>query len=58
VLLTITPEMSVRKGRYGPYIFYKTESMTKPRFLALKGTKWEEHSPQSLRSWIRNEYSV
>ena len=33
----------VRKGKYGPYIFYKTEStMKKPRFLKLpKDREWK-----------------
>ena len=29
VLKVITPEISVRKGKYGPYVFYKTNKMKK-----------------------------
>ena len=29
--------MNIRKGKFGDYIFYKTEKMKKPRFLKLKG---------------------
>lgn len=32
VLRVVTPELSVRKGKYGPYIFYKTAQMKEPIF--------------------------
>ena len=33
IVREINAEMSVRKGKYGDYIFYKTGKMKKPRFL-------------------------
>ena len=36
VLKVLSKDITIRKGKYGPYIFYKTEGMTKPRFLKLK----------------------
>lgn len=36
VLKIITNEISVRKGKYGPYIYYKTDKMTKPKFFGVK----------------------
>jgi hypothetical protein len=27
--------MSIRKGKYGPYLFYKTKTMSKPRFFGI-----------------------
>ena len=35
VLRVVSPELSVRKGKYGPYIFYKTSEMTEPKFVRL-----------------------
>lgn len=35
VLRVVTPELSIRKGRYGPYIFYKTTQMKEPKFVGL-----------------------
>ena len=37
VLRVLTPTLSVRNGKFGPYIFYKTEKMKKPKFFDLKG---------------------
>lgn len=31
----LTPEMSVRTSKFGPYVFYKTTSMKKPKFVDL-----------------------
>ena len=36
VLRVLTPEISIRKSKYGPYIYYKTEKMKKPKFFDLK----------------------
>ncbi len=41
VLKVITDEISVRKGKYGPYVFYKTNKMKKPKFISMKGVKIE-----------------
>lgn len=35
VLRIVTSELSVRKGKYGPYIFYKTAQMKEPKFARL-----------------------
>ena len=31
VLKVLNDEMSIRKGRYGPYVMYKTKTMKKPK---------------------------
>ena len=46
----INENASVRKGKYGPYVFYKTESMNKPVFLPLKKTNIEDVNEE----WIAN----
>ena len=50
--------MSIRNGKYGAYIFYKTASMKKPRFLNLKGINWKEYTPTGLLSWVKAEYNL
>jgi len=37
IMRTIDENTTIRYGRYGPYIFHKTQKMTKPAFIALKG---------------------
>lgn len=36
VLRIINTDLSVRKGRFGPYLYYKTADMKKPEFIALR----------------------
>ena len=37
LIRNINKDLSIRKGQYGDYIFYKTEKMKKPKFLKLQG---------------------
>jgi DNA topoisomerase-1 len=36
ILRVLSPTLSIRKGKFGAYIFYKTETMKKPKFFDLK----------------------
>ena len=56
ILRAINTDASVRQGKYGPYIFYKTESMKKPQFVPLRGFKgeWKTCSPNTLLQWIQD----
>lgn len=36
VLKVLNEEISIRKGRYGPYVMYKTKEMKKPKFISMK----------------------
>lgn len=36
ILREISNTISIRKGKYGPYIFYKTNAMNKPHFINMK----------------------
>lgn len=35
ILLILNDNLSIRMGKYGPYVFYKTDKMKKPRFFAM-----------------------
>jgi len=60
ILRKLTPELSIRNGKFGPYIFYKTDKMTKPRFYDLK--KFENGfgvcEKDELINWIRTTYKI
>ena len=43
--------ISIRKGKYGPYVFYKTNKMKKPKFIPMKGIKVEEVTEQ----WVKDK---
>jgi len=36
VLKILNDDLSIRKGKYGPYVFYKKKSMSKPKFYSLQ----------------------
>ena len=63
ILRTLDENTTIRYGRYGPYIFHKTQKMTKPAFVALKGFA-ELHGNYNtcdaavLREWITADAAV
>ena len=58
ILKQVSPHVSIRKGKYGEYIYYKTENMTKPRFLKLKNILWKNLTNKEILNWIQNEYNI
>jgi len=58
ILRVINDNLSIRKGKYGSYIFYKTEKMKKPKFFKLKGFDHDELKCDLdvLDSWINATY--
>ena len=42
ILKEISKTASVRQGKFGPYVFYKTENMKKPRFISIKKKAWKD----------------
>ena len=56
----ITDVVSIRNGKYGDYIFYKTPEMKNPSFLKIKGFS-EDYKTCSLNNiidWIKQTYKV
>ena len=51
IVREITKDMSIRTGRYGAYIYYKTATMGKPSFKSLKGFK-EDYEKCSLKKVV------
>ena len=58
MLMELTKDLSIRKGKYGAYIFYKTEKMNKPRFLKLKDLNWNKMEKNEILDWISNIYNI
>ena len=56
----ITKDISIRNGRFGDYIFYKTPEMKNPSFLKIKGFKedYKTCSLDILIEWIETTYSI
>tara|TARA_Y100000389_G_scaffold190005_2_gene214401 strand:+ start:947 stop:3373 length:2427 start_codon:yes stop_codon:yes gene_type:complete len=52
--------LSIRKGRYGDYIFYKTDTMKKPQFLRLTSFdgNYINCNEKELLAWILEKYKI
>ena len=64
LLRHISSSLSIRKGKYGDYIFYKNDKMKKPQFLKLEGfntksdTNYLTCCLDALKLWIKEKYGV
>jgi DNA topoisomerase-1 len=60
ILRVFTPNLSLRKGKYGNYIFYKRENMQSPQFFNLKGFKGSPMmcDKNLLVDWINEKYKI
>ena len=60
LLRKIDDNLSIRNGRYGPYIFYKTPRMKRPQFMKLTGfdDNFKTCSLEYLRNWIKEKYTI
>ena len=64
VIREITSCLSIRKGKKGDYIFYKTDKMKKPQFFDVKGFYNESKEDYKicnnvvLKAWIKEKYNI
>ena len=60
VLRKLTNNLSVRKGKYGPYVYYKTDTMKSPKFLNIKKFKgnYFECEVDELVNWLIETYEI
>ena len=60
IIRVLTKEISIRNGKYGAYIYYKTEKMTKPKFLNIQKFKesYRHCSEEVLLKWIKETYNL
>jgi DNA topoisomerase I len=56
----ITDDISIRNGKYGDYIFYKTPEMKNPTFLKLKGftEDYKTCCVDIIVEWIQKTYKI
>lgn len=60
VLRVFTPSLSVRKGKFGPYLYYKTRTMDKPSFFNLRNFDqgFGVCSVKDMVDWVERIYKV
>ena len=59
VIRKLTENLSIRKSKYGAYIYYKTEHMEKPSFYNLKGFRgYTTCSEEILFDWIKKTHNI
>jgi DNA topoisomerase I len=60
VLRVINDDITVRKGKFGAYVYYKTKTMNKPEFYNIK--KFPEGfrycKPEVLIQWLHENYNM
>ena len=59
IVRDIDKNMSIRKGKYGDYIYYKTELMKRPEFLKIANFPgdYKKCNLSILKDWIRENYN-
>ena len=60
VLRTVTSDISVRKGKFGAYVYYKTPQMKTPKFLNIKKFKggYLMCDKEILITWLKETYKI
>lgn len=56
----LTKNASIRIGKFGPYVYYKTEKMTKPKFISLKKFQfdYEKCDLIVLKEWLKTKHKI
>ena len=62
IIRVIDNNISIRSGKYGAYIFHKTDKMRKPQFFKLYGfpnmDNLDTCKLDELKSWIKSKYNI
>ncbi len=60
IVREINETLSIRKGNYGDYIFYKTSNMKKPQFYKLNTFEddYKTCSIETIKQWIKEKYNI
>lgn len=54
-IIIIDKTLCIKKGKYGDYIYYKTNKMKKPKFLKLE---IESRKVEDIKEFIKNKYNI
>ena len=60
VIRFINNDISIRNGKYGPYVFYKTKKMTRPLFLKLTNFDgdYKTCTVAAFFGWLQSEHDL
>jgi DNA topoisomerase-1 len=60
IIRVLNENLSIRNGKYGDYIYYKTKAMIKPKFLDLKkyDDDYRDGDIRKLLKWITLRYEI
>jgi len=60
IMREVSVNISIRNGKFGPYIFYKTAKMKKPQFYQLVGFTNDVSicDVNTIREWIEEKYKI
>ena len=60
VVREISPNISIRNGKFGDYIFYKNNKMKIPQFFKLFGFKGDyiKGNKTIIQKWIKDKYNI
>lgn len=60
ILRELTPNLSIRKGKFGAYVYYKKSNMKKPEFLNIKKFKGSflQCEKETIINWINENYKM
>jgi len=60
IVRIVSDNISIRRGKYGEYIFYKTAKMKKPKFLKLDGCPEDYKTCHLvfLRDWLLEKFGI
>jgi DNA topoisomerase-1 len=58
IILEISKIASIRNGKYGPYIYYKSSKMKKPKFITLDSSIDVNCSKQEAREWLLDRHNI
>ena len=60
VIRFISNDISIRNGKYGPYVFYKTKKMSKPLFLKITNFEgdYKTCTISTFLEWLKSEHEL
>lgn len=60
ILRQLGPDANIQNGKYGPYIYYKTEEMPKPKFIPLKSFRsgFMTCDISILLDWLKTQHDI
>ena len=60
ILRVFNPFLSIRRGKFGPYVYYKRPNMRKPEFLTLKNFKegFTTCDENVLYDWLEKNHNI